>query len=147
MTGVAASSEVTQAKPQFRANLDPDLMVRMQVTLIAREPPTKFLTNHAGRWWINPTLATLADDVRLPAAVDAPPLVQSLRADQLTGCAWYSRDGHSSRKAPTLSYMHFAEQVLLQELSGPAARALPPPLAFVGCAPFSNRVSCSQQRR
>ena len=75
MASVAACPNVVEFKPQVRPLLDRNLMVRVQMRFSLVKSLAKFLKHFLCRRRSQVELSEVRDDVRLPAAIDASPLV------------------------------------------------------------------------
>ena len=75
MASVAARPKVVEGEPKVRPLLDRNLMVRVQMRFSLVKSLAKFLKHFLCRRRSQVELPEIRDDVRLPAAIDASPLV------------------------------------------------------------------------
>ena len=75
MACVTSRPEVVEVEPKVGPALDRKLMVGVQVTLALAEPLLQ-LGQHLVGWWLaQPEIPEVPNHVRLPPAVNAPPLI------------------------------------------------------------------------
>jgi hypothetical protein len=75
MTAIASRPQVIEIKPEIRSFSNGNLMVCVKVALAARECAPQLFHDLIGQRGVQPGLAEVSYDVRLPATIQAPPAV------------------------------------------------------------------------
>jgi hypothetical protein len=75
MAAVTTGSKVVEVESQIGSFNDRNLMIRVQMAIASRECSPQLFHDHVGRWSVQPGLAKLLHDIRLPIAIHTPPTV------------------------------------------------------------------------